>query len=224
MSDDPSDNRKKPRGDEMKYFELKQWVLFGVMIAMISTVLVAGFFVTPSRGQHEESPQEVSPTLPINGLKQVLTGEGEPFSAATEEAGLTDVQEPEIGTKPTPEEEHLAYLQLLRKQIRQEKHDLETLRDDVKKEIVRLETLRAEIDQRLAREDEIMVKKINRLVKIYEAMRPDDLVPVLVKLDEEMRLTILSRMKHKSVSALLVRMNPAVAASISKKMLNKKVK
>ncbi|HPQ69731.1 MAG TPA: hypothetical protein PKW95_11430 [bacterium] len=208
----------------MKRFELKQWGIFATTIIVISMVLIVGIMVTPSRGQDEQSPEAASPTPPLQGLKQALTDDEEPTPAPMAEDGAAAVQEPELDTKPTPEDEHLAYLQLLRQQIQQEQGDLETLREEVKKEIVQLETLRADIDKRLAKEDEIMVKKVTRLVKIYEAMRPDELVPVLEKLDEDMRLAVLARMKQKSVSALLVRMDPATAASISTKLLNKNVK
>ncbi|HPM77664.1 MAG TPA: hypothetical protein PK961_11270 [bacterium] len=208
----------------MKRFELKQWGVFTATIAVISLVLIVGFMVTPSRGQDEQSPDAVSPTPPLQGLKQALTGDEEPTPTPTTEEGVAEAQEPEIDSKPTPEDEHLAYLQLLRQQLQQEQGDLETLREEVKKEIVQLEALRVEIDQRLAKEDEIMAKKIARLVKIYEAMRPDDLAPVLEKLGEDMRLAVLARMKQKTVSALLVRMDPATAASVSTKLLSKKVK
>jgi len=134
------------------------------------------------------------------------------------------VRTPEFDVKPTPEEEHAGYLEAKLNRIKEEEAALAALRADVQKELKQLEEVRKQVDARLAQEDAEVVKKVERLLAIYDKMQLDELAKVLSKLPDELRLKVLFHMKEKRVSMILERMDPAEAARISKELLNKKTK
>lgn len=199
------------------------------VITIFSLMLLGRIFAAQTKKAETSQPSPTSaPALNTEAIRQALeeaqskmqgTAEGTPSEPET-----SGVETPVFEAKATPEEEHATYLALQEKKMQEERQVLEALKKELKDEIAKLETLRADIDKRMADEDEATKKKLSKLVKIYEAMRPDELVPVLDKLDDELRLQVLSRMKQKVVSQILVKMDPAKAAVISEKLMSKKAK
>ncbi len=217
----------------MKKQQRNQWLAFGAAVTIITGILFYGFFGAPvsSRAQEPLVPTPVVPTAPTIdpaalrralGIETPAVGPRTAVPASVTAQPLPPAKLP-VEALPTPENEHATYLDLQRKRLAQEAQSLTALQSEIKKEIAQLETLRSEIDSRLAQEDEATKKKLAKLVKIYEAMRPADLVKVLSNLDEPMRLQLLSRMKQKIVTQVMAQMEPQLAAETSKKLMSKKV-
>ena len=59
---------------------------------------------------------------------------------------------------------------------------------------------------------------MQRLAKIYQSMEPEEASRRIEKLKDRLALDILSRIKPKSVAAILTGMNPIQAAQYSEKL------
>jgi flagellar motility protein MotE (MotC chaperone) len=74
-----------------------------------------------------------------------------------------------------------------------------------------LNALKGDINGLLKQADTKEGAELDRLVKVFEAMKPKDAAPRIVLLDDSVRLPIAAKMKERSLSAILANM-PAVEA------------
>jgi flagellar motility protein MotE (MotC chaperone) len=81
-----------------------------------------------------------------------------------------------------------------------------------------LNGLKAEIQGLLAQTDQKQVAETDRLVKVFEAMKPKDAAPRMVLLDDSVRLPIAAKMKERSLSAILALMPPVEAKKLTESL------
>jgi flagellar motility protein MotE (MotC chaperone) len=149
--------------------------------------------------------------------------ESDPEGAATtgaelESEALANWQK----TQWDPAEEHATYLAQEHENIERERRALLLIRADVRREIERMERLRRQLEVDMVQMDEGREKRIKKLVKVFQAMPSQDVVPLLDNLNEKMMLNVLFRMKEKKQSQILALMEPERAAEISRKMIETK--
>jgi flagellar motility protein MotE (MotC chaperone) len=60
--------------------------------------------------------------------------------------------------------------------------------------------------------------EVDRLVKVFEGMKPKDAAPRMVMLDDAVRLPIAAKMKERSLSAILANMAPADAKKLTESL------
>ncbi|MBI4379421.1 MAG: hypothetical protein HY578_10030 [Nitrospinae bacterium] len=99
-------------------------------------------------------------------------------------------------------------LNLIQQNIQQKLNDLETIKSDIEKLIL----LRKDLEE----------KSINHMVKVYSAMSPAEAAAQIEKLDKDITIQILSRMKGKNAAKILGNINPALAAQISEQLVKKR--
>lgn len=78
-----------------------------------------------------------------------------------------------------------------------------------------LNSLKGDITALLAQADTKDQGEIDRLVKVFEGMKPKDSAPRMVLLDDAVRLPIAAKMKERSLSAILAVMPPAEAKRLT---------
>ncbi|NEX94626.1 hypothetical protein, partial [Caulobacter sp. 17J65-9] len=81
-----------------------------------------------------------------------------------------------------------------------------------------LEALKGDINGLLAQGDQREAAEITRLVKVYEAMKPKDAADVMTQLDDRVRLPVASKMKERSLAAVLAAMPAAEARKLTEKL------
>jgi flagellar motility protein MotE (MotC chaperone) len=81
-----------------------------------------------------------------------------------------------------------------------------------------LNGLKAEIQGLLTQADQKEAAEIDRLVKVFEGMKPKDAAPRMVLLDDAVRLPIAARMKERSLSAIVAAMPPAEAKKLTESL------
>jgi flagellar motility protein MotE (MotC chaperone) len=74
-----------------------------------------------------------------------------------------------------------------------------------------LNALKADINGLLKQADSKEEAELDRLVKVFESMKPKDAAPRMVLLDDSVRLPIAAKMKERALSAILANM-PALEA------------
>lgn len=81
-----------------------------------------------------------------------------------------------------------------------------------------LNAIKAEVEALLAQADTREQGEIDRLVEVYQAMRPRDAAPVMAALDDEVRLPVAAAMRPRSLAAILAQMPPAAARELTEKL------
>lgn len=122
------------------------------------------------------------------------------------------------------------------KSIEQKEKDIKNREDVLKKREEQLKLLQVEIEQKFndikkvqGRIEQLVVlrkdlveKSIRHLVKVYSSMKPNEAGPLIEKLDRDITIQILSKMKGKAAGKILARVNPTLAAQLSEEIAKRK--
>ncbi len=95
---------------------------------------------------------------------------------------------------------------------------LARMRDDLERLISRNEALRSELVSRQEVIDRANRQKITKLVKMYEAMAPEEAAPILDKMAEQVTLSVFSRMKDKKAAGIMEFMPKQKAARLGEQL------
>ncbi len=85
----------------------------------------------------------------------------------------------------------------------------------VQEKIDQLQKMQAQLDAALGKVDEQEDARLQSLVRIYEAMKPQEAATIFDKLEQPVLLQVLTRMKDKSVAAILPHLDGDKARSIT---------
>ena len=81
--------------------------------------------------------------------------------------------------------------------------------------------LKADIQVLMGQADAKQVAEVDRMVKVFEGMKPKDAAPRLVLLDDAVRLPIAAKMKERALSAVLAQMPPLEAKRLTEALSNR---
>lgn len=81
-----------------------------------------------------------------------------------------------------------------------------------------MNALKTELTGLLTQAEEKESTEIQRLVTVYQAMRPKDAAVVMASLDDRVLIPVASRMKERSLAAILAQMPPAAARRLTEKL------
>jgi len=100
-----------------------------------------------------------------------------------------------------------------------EEERLKILRADLQAQIEQLKKLKQEIETIQKATEGKRQEQLIKIVKIYEAMAPEEAAKALEKLDDDTAVQILSSLKTRSAGKIMGQLDPARAATLSKKVL-----
>ena len=81
-----------------------------------------------------------------------------------------------------------------------------------------LTALRAEIQGLLGQVSEREQEETNRLVQVYQAMRPRDAAPVFARLNDDVRLPVAAAMRPRALAAIMAEMDPEAARTLTQRL------
>lgn len=84
--------------------------------------------------------------------------------------------------------------------------------------IAELTALRAEIQGLLGQVSEQEQEEVNRLVAVYQAMRPRDAAPVFSRLPDNVRLPVAAAMRPRALAAIMAEMQPEAARVLTERL------
>jgi len=84
-----------------------------------------------------------------------------------------------------------------------------------------LQGLRTDVAALLAQADGREAAEVDRLVKVFEGMKPKDAAARLAILDDSVRLPIAAKMKERSLSAIVGQMTPADAKKLTESLAHR---
>lgn len=85
-----------------------------------------------------------------------------------------------------------------------------------------LKDVKEKIEQAFDKDDERQKIKLDKLVKLYEGMKPKDAAKIMQDLHLEVSVRILEQMKEKSGSLILAKMDPETARFITVKLAERR--
>lgn len=101
-------------------------------------------------------------------------------------------------------------------------HILKTTEVKIENKLKELTKLKNQVNQLLIEYNNNENKKIEKLVKIYETMKPKDAAKIFEQLDMPILLSVLRRMKETKIAPILANINPQKAKDITTEILEKK--
>lgn len=95
---------------------------------------------------------------------------------------------------------------------------LKALQKDIEDKLARLEEIQKNIEAFKKEQERLKNEKIDSLVKIYGSMKPKEASKLLEKLDDDLVVTIISRMTTDQAARIIANMDVKKAAEISQKL------
>lgn len=95
---------------------------------------------------------------------------------------------------------------------------LKALQKDIEDKLARLEEIQRNIEAFKKEQERLKNEKIDSLVKIYGSMKPKEASKLLEKLDDDLVVSIISRMTTDQAAKIIANMDVKKAAEISQKL------
>lgn len=92
----------------------------------------------------------------------------------------------------------------------------------IDKKIERLKKIEAEIKDLLHLHDERQQAQIDSLVRVYESMKPKDAAAIFEKLDMEIMVSVVEKMKDKKIALIMASMKPEAAKALTVELATRK--
>ncbi|MEW6427007.1 MAG: hypothetical protein AB1568_03105 [Thermodesulfobacteriota bacterium] len=103
------------------------------------------------------------------------------------------------------------------KRLAEEKAELERLQKDVTEQLARLAEIQKDVEGKIAYIESLNVRdrEFANLVKVYSAMSPSKLAPLLDKMEDDKVARVLRAMKADLVAKIIVKLDPDKAVRVS---------
>lgn len=108
------------------------------------------------------------------------------------------------------------------KDLQKQEEQLKVLRTDIEKRLHDIEKAQRRLEELAAIREDLVEKSINHLAKVYSSMRPEEAGPLIEKLEEDITIQILRKMKGRSAGKILARVKPSIAARLSEEIARRK--
>ena len=107
------------------------------------------------------------------------------------------------------------------KRLAQKKAELVAIQKELNHKIEKLTQLRNEIRSEIAGKKAAEAKKLKHLIKIYSAMKPQSAAVLIEKLDKNLAVELLAKMKGDAVGKILSYVDTGKAAAISEGLVER---
>lgn len=182
----------------------------------------AGIGTAPVRAQQEVKPQAPANQQPASPQSEQQSGaqSGAQQGTAAGGAATGTVVDPILFSRS--EIELLQELSRRREELDQREQTLvqkegllAAAEQRIDKKIAELDTIRSDIEALIKKYDEQEEAEVQRLVKIYEAMKPKDAARIFDQLDMNILLQVVERMAERRVAPILADMSPKRAHELT---------
>lgn len=109
-------------------------------------------------------------------------------------------------------------LEMREKALKEKEALLKELEKDINAKLAKLEEIQKGIEEFKKQQAQLANQKIDSIVKIYTTMKPKDAAALLEKLDDDLVVEIVSRMKTEQAAKIIASMSVKKAAVISEKL------
>jgi|AntRauTorckE6833_2_1112554.scaffolds.fasta_scaffold04319_4 flagellar motility protein MotE (MotC chaperone) len=110
-------------------------------------------------------------------------------------------------------------LETREKRLSQREALLNAAEQEVDRKINELGALRDELTTLLDQQDKVQESRLNRMVKIYETMKPKDAAVIFNTLDMDVLLAVIGRMSERKSAPIFANMNPERSREVTIKLV-----
>lgn len=168
----------------------------------------------PAAAPAQPAPAAAAPAEPAKAAEPAKT---------TDAAGTDPLKPANANQKFSPSElELLQSLSKRRAELDQRSEELDrrelllkATEQRVQEKIDQLQKMQSQVDAALGKVDEQEDQRLQSLVRIYEAMKPQEAAAIFDKLEQPVLMQVLTRMKDKAVAAILPHLDGDKARSIT---------
>ncbi len=149
------------------------------------------------------------------------------YSSAPVSAEETDVilgdtaKEPDFSELYAIIKEERKALEIKKKELQEEGKRLKALQSDITKEYKKLITLQKELEVELSKKGEKQEIEIKNIVKLYEAMSPEEAAKALEKMELTLAAQLISQINPRKSGKILDAMDTIKVKEITKAMFEK---
>jgi len=115
-------------------------------------------------------------------------------------------------------QEREAAIQERERRVAEGEARLAAMRDEVTALIARNEALRTELDQRAREVGQAENERLGRLIKVYEAMEPEEAAAILDGMAEPVALQVFGGMKERAAAGIMGALPKAKAARLGERL------
>jgi len=222
-----------PEDEESQPEKKSKGSLLFIVLAVGVFVIATGVF-SVTMGVFSSNPTAETETIPdslaedsaeidsvaaeqkaLEALEREIFGDGKAVDAETID-DLAEKTAVEESNDDKPDFDSIAtanWVKTEKAKLAKERAEIEKLRKELEAREVHLEKL-------LARAGKVEKDRIADLAKLYEGMKPEQVVPLLIKLTDDQAVEVLLNMKTSHAAKILGAINPDRAARISNNMIN----
>lgn len=106
--------------------------------------------------------------------------------------------------------------------LEKREEQLKLLNTEIVLRLSEIKKAQSKIEQLVALREDLVEKSIKHLVKVYSSMRPEEAGSLMERLDKDITIQILSKMKGKIAGKILARVKPSLAAELSEEIAKRK--
>ncbi len=125
---------------------------------------------------------------------------------------------PKTVISPETLEQKRAQLEKEGERLKEERKRIEALKQELDEKFVKLTKIQDAIQSKLDEKKILQDKRIKHLIKIYTTMPPKKAAALIEKLEMEIIIAVLSKMKGENVGQILPYVPPEKAAAISERL------
>jgi flagellar motility protein MotE (MotC chaperone) len=187
-----------------------------------------------AQAQRQQAPAPQPPTpltpAPAQAAQPPAAGQSQPGQPATRpSSSIQSLADKDPTTFTRAEIDLLANLAQRRDQIEQRAREVD-LRESLlaaaekrlDERIAEIKKLEGSIKQIVQQYDKQEEQNLQGLVKVYENMKPKDAARIFEKLDSNVLLGVVERMKEAKLATVLAEMNPATAQDLTVRLATRK--
>ena len=193
------EKRAAPFGTEEKPYSKFQWFLFAI-IPVVFTVLMALVIMSVLDVNVFQWAKDKGKDLPL--ISGLIDNNEMTETEVAYEKRIVDLE---------------AEIKDSEAQIGKLENIIETKDQEIQKSDIEKERLKEEVRELRAVQTENK-KAFTEIIRTYESMSPKKAAPILAAMDDEESIKILSSLKSDNLAAILERMEPARAATITNKL------
>lgn len=106
--------------------------------------------------------------------------------------------------------------------LKKREEQLNLLGTEIEKKLAEIKKAQNNIERMVTMREDLVEKSIRHLVKVFSSMKPAEAGPLLEKLDRDITIQILSKMKGKTAGKILAKIKPTLAARLSEEIAKRK--
>ncbi len=106
--------------------------------------------------------------------------------------------------------------------LTQKEQELNMLQATIEQKLQKMTEVQQKIEQLLTARKDLIDRSIKHLVKVYASMKPKEAAILIEKLDKDISIQLLSRMKGKNAAKILGKMDPGTATDLSDRIAKRK--